>query len=161
MSVTIPVWRLGRHESIVIKGCTLSGSTLTPSANAADILTGTAILESVSMNGRTNVEEINAATSIIDNEVPVSDNLSMTISLIEPLNGTLKTSQLLYLWQNFDYFQVTRVIGGSTVGARTVISYHSRGDYSDGTQGRGKQVATLQLNSIDAGVDTIGTTWQS
>lgn len=157
---TIPAWRLGRHESITITGCTLSSNTLTPSASAGDIVNCTAILESVSMNGRTNVEEINAATSTIDHEVPISDNFAMTISVIETNNQALKTSPLLDLWNRFDYFRVVRVVG-SGVGARTVTTYHSRGDYSDGTQGRGKQIATLTLNSIDAGSDSIGVAFAS
>lgn len=155
---TIPVWRLGRHEAVTLKGCTLSGTTLTPSVTSTDIVVGTAILESVSMNGRTNVEEINAATSIIDHEVPISDNIGMQIAFIEPNDGTLYSSKLLDMWRRFDYFQVIRVVGSGN-SKRTVTSYHSRGEYQDGTQGRGKQTASLGLNSIDAGSDTITVAW--
>lgn len=158
MSVTIPNWRLGRHEAATITGCTLSGNTLTASGTGGDSVNGTSILENVSMNGRTNIEEINAATSVYDHEVPISTNISAQISFIETNNQSDKTSPLLDLWGRFDYFQLVRVVG-TGIGTRTVTTYHSRGDYNDATQGRGKQAASLSLNSIDADGDQIDVAW--
>jgi hypothetical protein len=131
---------------------------ITPQAVATDgvlsdvstaAVTVTTTIESLQLQLEPNKEEISALNSTRQNMVILDDGATLDIAAISVNNGSnprpLKTLALAY-----DYFKAVWVegTGGSQ---KTNTFYGGRGPYSDGFQGKGKQIANFQLGPCDIG----------
>lgn len=152
MPTTIPSWRIGRHLTSVI----ITGQTVNVTAGTVGQLTdGTAAtlttrLESMGNSLRAGSEEINAVTSTRENMVNTVDGQGLRLEVLE-VNDGVDPTPLLTLLQTYDIFKVVWITGSITGGKKTHTGIYSRGDYEDGTRGRGKQICSLTLNPSDAG----------
>lgn len=148
----IPLWQLGRHlTSVVITGQNVGTSgALTDSTSSATL---TAKINGLDEALTPTKQEINALNTTRENNVVVSDGFSFNLNILKVNDGT-DPNPLRTLITNFDYFKLVFVqgTGGS---AKTTTAYSSRNAMNASFQGRGSQIATLALDSVDTGTDWI------
>ena len=152
---TIPLWMLGRHlVSVVLVGQnTSTAGALTDSTRTATL---TAVVNGLDHARTPTKAEINALNTTREHNVVLSDGFTLNLNILQVNNGS-DPSPLSTLTFTDDYFKATFVkgTGGS---AKTTTMYLSRGAYNEGFQGRGSQIASLALDSIDTGTDWITVT---
>lgn len=156
MPVTIPRYRVGQNlTTFVLTPQTISTSagTVGQLADTTPVLTVTAVLESMRSTLRAQKEEISPSTSTREHSVNIADGQSLRLDIIEVNNGTdptpLNTAVMVT-----DIFKVSWTIGTITGFIKTKTGYYSRGDYEDGQAGKGKQIASLTLDPVDAGASS-------
>jgi hypothetical protein len=98
-------------------------------------------------------EEIAAVNSTRTNPVRVADSASVSIAIIKVNNGS-DVNPLKTLVMNSDIFKIAWTEGTVSTKAKTTTIYGTRGTLQSGIQGRGKQIATLDFESVDAGAAT-------
>jgi len=149
-----PQYQLGRH---------LISATVTPQVVAANggLTNGTpinisAVMESTEQSLRPTNEEISPVNSTRDNMVRVSDGHFLNLSILKVNGGTDPTPLRTAIF-SADIFLVT-IVEGTGTSARTVAGYYTRGEYNDGFQGKGRQIARLAFEPVDAGANSITVT---
>jgi len=144
-----------------LKGAHLTSVIITPQTVAANgtmtdgtPVTVTTTMESISETFSAVNEEIAAVNSTRTNPVRVADSISVSIAVIKVNNGT-DVNPLKTLIMSYDIFKVAWTEGTVSSFAKTTTIYGTRGTLSSGIQGRGKQIATLDFESVDAGSLTV------
>lgn len=138
----------GKHLiSVVLTG--QSVSTAGVLSDSTSVATVSAVIDGLDESYAPEREEINALNTTRRNEVVLSDGNSYTLRVFKVNNGS-DPQPMRTLIQSFDYFKLVWVegTGGS---AKTATAYGVRGAYSDGFNGRGKQIASLELGPVDVG----------
>lgn len=150
---TVPLHQLGKHyvSGVLTPQSVSTAGVLADVATAA--VTITAVINQSTVRLTPEHEEINALNTTRRNQVITSDGATVSLSVLKVNNGgdptPLRTAVYAY-----DYFKYTQIegTGGS---ARTTTAYFTRGEYSDGFQGRGQQVASLELVECDPGTSQV------
>jgi hypothetical protein len=147
---TIPLWQLGKHlTSVVITAQTVSTVGVLADSTAPAAVTLTAYMDGLSVELANDEEEINALNSTRLNMVGLADGANVNLDVIK-VNNSSDPQPLRTLILAADYFKVVHAegTGGS---AKTSTYYGKRGTYRDDFRGRGKQIASLSLSTIDVG----------
>ena len=146
---TIPKWLVGRHlTSVVITPVTV-GTDGTITDVTASAFTMTTLTDGLTQSLRPVNEEINPVNATRENFVHIIDGHYLSFTQIKRNDGN-DPDGLLNLILNYDHFKFAYTEGTSG-SAKTVTGYGLRNEHSTGIQGRGKQVATLALDPVDAG----------
>lgn len=145
---SIPVWMLGKHLTAV----TIYPQTIGTAGALTDASTKalTAVIDSLSLSISPNLENINAVNVNRANNVVIEDDVSLNLSIIE-VNNTGDPSVLGTVVLSNDVFRCVFTKGTATGSQATWQTYASRGNYQEGVQGKGKQIATLELHVVDTG----------
>jgi len=144
-----------------LKGAHLTSVVITPQSVAANgtmtdgtPVTVTTTIDSIQETFAAVNEEIAAVNSTRTNPVRVADSVGLSIAIIKVNNGS-DVNPLKTLVLNYDIFKVAWTEGTVTSFAKTTTIYGTRGTLQSGIQGRGKQIATLDFESVDAGSATV------
>jgi len=144
-----------------LKGAHLTSVVITPQTVAASgtLTDGTGVtitttIDSISETFAALNEEIAAVNSTRTNPVRVADSIAISIAVIKVNNGT-DVNPLLTLILSNDIFKIVWTEGTVSTFAKTKTLYATRGTLQSGIQGRGKQIATLDFESVDAGSATL------
>lgn len=145
---TIPVWLKGKDLTTV----TIYPQTVGTAGALTDASTKalTTVVDSIQLNMNPTLENINAVNVPRANNVVVEDDGSLTLSIIE-VNNASDPDPLGLVIQTADYLKCTFVKGTTAGSIQTWTGYFARGAYSQGVQGKGKQVASLELHLADTG----------
>lgn len=149
---TIPQWLLGRHlVAITITPQTITAAGVLGDGTASALV---AVADSVSLSLVPAHEEINPVNSVRANNVITHDDGSVQVGIIEVHDGS-DPDPLEALVVAGDVFKVVFTKGTKSGSVKTWTGYFTRGNCSFGIQGRGKQIASLELLQVDAGVNTM------
>ena len=96
-------------------------------------------------------QEINALNTTQRHMVTISDGFHLTLDIFL-VNDTRDPNPLFTLIGIYGYFLVQWVEGTAEGSIEVVSFYGKRGEFSTGTDGRGEQIASLQLGPCDPGV---------
>jgi len=96
-------------------------------------------------------QEINALNTTQRHMVTISDGFNLTLDIFL-VNDTRDPNPLLTLIASYDYFLVQWAEGASGGSQEVCALYGKRGEFSTGTDGRGEQMASLQLGPCDPGI---------
>ena len=147
---TIPLWQLGKHlTSVVITPQSVSTAGILADATAPVAVTLTAVMDGFGVEITNDEEEINALNSTRLNMVGLADGANMNLDVIK-VNNSSDPQPLRTLIFAADFFKVVSV-EGTGQSLRTSTFYGKRGSYRDDFRGRGKQIASLSLSTIDVG----------
>ena len=143
-----------------LKGVHLTSVVITPQTVASNgtmtdgtSVTITTTIDSIQETFAAVNEEIAAVNSTRTNPVRVADSASVSIAIIKVNNGS-DVNPLKTLVMNSDIFKIAWTEGTVSTKAKTTTIYGTRGTLQSGIQGRGKQIATLDFESVDAGAAT-------
>jgi hypothetical protein len=106
-------------------------------------------MDSLALELGANLEEISAVNATRQNNAILDDGHRLSLSILE-VNNAADPSPLANLILLYDHFQAV-YIKGTGASARTVTGNFIRENYSDGIQGKGRQIATLTLAPVDLG----------
>lgn len=110
----------------------------------------TTVVDSIQLNLTPVLENINTVTSPRANNVVIEDDGSLSLSIIE-VNNASDPDPLGLVVKTNDYFKCVFTKGTQAGSIQTWTGYFSRGNYSQGVQGKGKQIASLELHLVDTG----------
>lgn len=145
---TIPLWLLGKHlTALNIYPQTVSTAGVLSDAATSALLTQS---DSIQLSLSPSTENITAVNVPRANSVIVEDDASLNVSIIE-VNNTSDPSKLGTYVGTYDYYKVVFTKGNATGSTATWTGYFTRGEYSEGVSGKGKQIASLQLHVCDVG----------
>ena len=151
----IPLYQRGRDlVSVVLTGQTVG--TAGALSDSTAVVTLTAVMNGFDESLTPTKAEINALNTTRENNVVLSDGFTMNFSVLK-VNNASDPSPLRAVITSFDVFKAV-ITQGTGASARTETAYGSRGSYSESFQGRGQQVASLSLDSVDAGTAWISRT---
>ena len=147
-----PQYQLGRH----LISCVVTPQTVAANGALTDGtgITISAVMESTDQSLRPTNEEISPINSTRDNMVRVSDGHFLSLSILK-VNGGTDPAPLRTAILAGDIFKVV-IVEGTGTSARTTTAYYTRGEYNDGFQGKGKQIARLSLEPVDVGASSFG-----
>lgn len=146
---SVPLWLRGRHlASVVLTPVTIgtAGAITDVTGSAATLTT---VMEGYGSELGANLEEISAVNSARQNFENLDDGHRLTLSILQ-VNNASDPSPLAALVLSFNVFKAAITVG-TGASARTITGYYERENYSDGIQGKGRQIATLTLAPKDAG----------
>lgn len=150
MSIPLPL--LGRGYTSIV----LTPQSIGTAGALADVSTAavtlTARIDSFNEELIAQTENISPMTSTRAHNVVVEDDFEMTFSEIKMNDGS-KASRLKVLVTNYDVFKA-QWTEGSGASAQSITAYGTRGRFSSGGQGKGKQTASLSFQQVDAGTAT-------
>lgn len=146
-----PLYQLGRHlTSVILTGQTVGTAGALTDSTAATL---TAVVNGLDQALTPTKEVIMPLNSTREHSVVVSDGFTFNISVLK-VNNASDPDPLRTLITSFDVFKLT-FIEGTGGSQRTTVGYTSRGAIQESFQGRGSQIASLALDSIDAGTGWI------
>lgn len=149
---SIPLPQLGRHFTSIV----LTPQSVGTAGALADVSTAaatlTARIDSFNEELIANTENISPMNSGRANNVVIEDDFEMTFSEIKMNDGS-PPSRLKALVTAYDVFKIEWT-EGTGASARSITARGTRGRYSSGGQGKGKQTASLTFSQVDAGTAT-------
>lgn len=153
---TIGQYMLGRQNVSV----TLYPQTIGTSGILADASTKaiTGFLDSFSLNLTPTKENISAVNSPRANNVVIEDDFSGSFSVIKKHDASDPNILATIVLTN-DVFKCIVVNGTTTGSVETWTFFMVRGNLTDGINGKGKQVSTLEFSAVDTGTGGAGTAW--
>lgn len=145
---SIPLFLRGKDLASV----TLFPQTVGTSGILADASTKgvTAQVDSFQLNLSPTDENISAVNQPRANHMVIEDDFSFSLSLIEVHNASDPEAIGLTILTN-DVFRIVFVKGTQAGSIQTWQCYATRGAYSNGVNGKGKQVVTGEFHAVDTG----------
>jgi len=145
----IPLYLKGRHlASVVLTPCTVgTAGALTEVTASAQTLT--TVMDSLSLELIANLEEISAVNSPRQNHTVTDDDYRLTLNILE-VNNASDPSPLAAVAVSYDVFKAV-FTKGTGASAKSWTVYGHRDTYSEGVQGKGRQIASLTLAGVDLG----------
>lgn len=146
---TIPKFLVGRHWTAVVITPVTVGTDGTLTDVTASAVTLTTLADSLAQSLRGTNEEISATNATRENYEHIIDGHYETFTHLLR-NDASDPDPVQTLIASYDVFKFayTYGTGGS---AKSVTGYGRRADYQMGIQGKGRQLATLVLDPVDAG----------
>ena len=147
---SIPVYQLGKHLTSVV----LTPQTVAANGGLSDgtAVTVTTYIDSLSESLNDQTEEISAVNSTRQHLEKLDSGHEITLSIIKVNNGNdpnpLRT---MFLANSVVKIAYTEGTGSS---AKTITTYARITNVASGTQGKGKQIASMTLGPVDAGAST-------
>lgn len=147
---SIPVYQLGKHLTSVV----LTPQTVAANGALSDgtAVTVTTFMDSLGESLNDQTEEVSAVNSTRQHLEKLDSGHELTLSVIKVNNGNdpnpLRT---MFLSNSVVKVAYTEGTGSS---ATTITVYARITNVASGTQGKGKQIASITLGPVDAGAST-------
>ncbi len=153
---SITPYMLARHNaSVTIYPQTVGTSGILADASTKAI---TAVLDSFNLNLTPTKENISAVNSPRANNVVIEDDFSGSFSILKVHNAADPNPFATIVLTN-DVFKAIVVNGTTTGSVETWTFFFTRGNLTDGINGKGKQVSSLEFSAADTGTGGAGTAW--